>query len=292
MSRSISVRATPRSVSGLLAAPAITRQSSARARASSISPPAAHGASTSSSLARIASADGAISMPCCVGRAARSARSRGRSAITRAPASASRVASTEPTLPSPIDAHAPALEVVRAGGRGEPAPHSLEDRLGGHGGGVATAAVLARAPDGEAGEARHVVHVCRGRPDVLGGDVRAVEALDHAGRAPPGAPRAGRRGRRRSSRPCRRRARGRPRTPSASSCAPGPSRPRAPRAGRPGSASAAFLPAPGPSTVECTATMKRSPVVRVLADDDLLVIVVSQGDVRSRRRLGSNGHRP
>ena len=59
-----SVRATARPVSGLFAAPATTRQSIERASASSISPPAAQGASTSSSLARIASADGATSMPC------------------------------------------------------------------------------------------------------------------------------------------------------------------------------------------------------------------------------------
>src|SRR5215218_5948911 len=82
------------------AAPATTRQSIERARASSISPPAAQGASTSSSLARMASADGTTSMPCCSATRSQQPRSRSQP-ITSAPAPASLPASADPTLPSP-----------------------------------------------------------------------------------------------------------------------------------------------------------------------------------------------
>ena len=96
----MSVRATARPVSGLFAAPATTRQSIERASASSISPPAAQGASTSSSLARIASADGATSMPCAWAMRVQQPGSRSQP-TTSAPASTSFAASEEPTLPRP-----------------------------------------------------------------------------------------------------------------------------------------------------------------------------------------------
>ena len=238
----------------------------------------------------MASADGAISMPCCSGVPLAALRVEVARGHARAGLRELR-GQHGADLAEPDDAHAPAVEPVRAGGGVEPAPDSLEDRLCGDGGGVASTAVLTRAPHRKASEAGHVVHIRGARADVLGGDVRTVEPLDHAG----GALQA-------------RRAHllaavvdhhglataeleaGRGRL----------QRHRARQAHhvfeRLAQAARVAL---QPHATQCRAQHSRvhrddeaQPRRRVLADHDLLVIVVSQGDVRSRRGLGSNGHRP
>jgi hypothetical protein len=131
-SRCISVRATARSVSGLFAAPATTRQSIERASASSISPPAAHGASTSQLAGQDGLRRGGDADPVLVRE--RRARSASRSQpITCAPPRASLAASADADLAEPDDAHAaPSKSSEPVRGR-EAAAHRLEDRLGGDG---------------------------------------------------------------------------------------------------------------------------------------------------------------
>ena len=187
MSRSIRVRATPRSVSGLFAAPATTRQSIERASASSISPPAGAGREHVE-LGRRGSPRRRAPPRC---RAARPTCRTAAGVEVAADHLGARLRQLPgergADLAEPDHADAPPVEVARPGGGGEPAPHRLEDRLGRDGGGVAAAAVRQRAADHEAREAGHVVHVRRRRADVLGGDVGAVEAVDHArGRLEPG----------------------------------------------------------------------------------------------------------
>ena len=143
-----------------------------------------------------------------------------------------------------------------------------------------------RAPDGEAGEARHVVHVRGGRPDVLGGDVRAVEPLDHAGGS------LETRGARRSSRP----------SSIITALPPPSSRPAADAFKRHRARQAHHVlerlaqsagVALEAHAAECGAQHRRvhgddeaQPRLGILADDDLLVIVVSQGDVPAARAAG------
>ena len=180
-----------RSVSGLFAAPATTRQSIERASASSISPPAAQGASTSSSLARIASADGATAMPVLVGEPLGSARRRGRSR-SRA---RRRVRELAPPAPSPPCRARPRRRGARRS-RPSPSRPSRPRRIAWKtvsavtGEGSPPPPFGAERPDHVAREAGHVVHVRGGGADVLGGDVGAVEAVDHARRAPRAARRA------------------------------------------------------------------------------------------------------
>jgi hypothetical protein len=82
-------------------------------------------------------------------------------------------------LAEPDHADAAAVELVRAVPGGQAAAHRAQHGLRGHRRRVAPASVLERAAGAEAGEAAEVVHVGGGGADVLGGDVRAAERLDH-----------------------------------------------------------------------------------------------------------------
>ncbi len=156
------------------------RGSRARGRArSSIMPPAAQGASTSSGAAMTSSADGGELRRRARRGSARRAAGRGRRRGSRAPCALRRRGEHGAHLAEADHADAAAVELGRAGGGREPAPQRLEDGLRGDGGGVAAAAVLDRAPDHEAREARHEVHVGAGRADVLGRHVGALQPVDH-----------------------------------------------------------------------------------------------------------------
>jgi hypothetical protein len=87
-----------------------------------------------------------------------------------------------PDLAEPDHADPAAVEVARPGGGRQPAAHGLEDGLRRDGGGVAPAAVRLRAADHVARVTGHQVHVSGRSADVLGGDVGALEAVDHARR--------------------------------------------------------------------------------------------------------------